>query len=364
MKRGRNPGDALVREWLAAAERGDLPALERMQTAEPRLVDALGQGPYWTGKARAIHFAAHRGHVAVTRWLLDRGASPNVVAGEFDWAPLHFAAMASKRTVYDLLVRRGAVPDIFTAAVLGQSSDVRRMLRQDPRLVARRGPDGATALHFAGSPAVARALLKAGARATTRDRFHKSTPVEWTLERPAVARIIAAAAGRVDVFGAAALGDLRTVRALVRRDRRRLSARLPGGKTIGGRGETALSIAARYGRREVVAFLLEAGAEVRVRPSPLPGAVQRQDRKIVKALLDAGADPNAMGPHGYAPLHAACLSGRLPMIRLLLARGARVDLRDDVHHATPLGWAEYFHHLQAAAYLDAAAAPRATAASR
>jgi len=52
------------------------------------------------------------------------------------------------------------------------------------------------------------------------------------------------------------------------------------------------------------------------------------------------------------------------MIRLLLARGARVDLRDDVHHATPLGWAEYFHHLQAAAYLDAAAAPRATAASR
>jgi hypothetical protein len=157
--------------------------------------------------------------VKVLRWLLDRGSSPNLIAGEFDWAPIHFASMPYRKPVYDLLVRRGATPDIFTAAVRGDVREVRRLLRANPRLVSSRGPDGATPLHFAGSPAVARALLAAGANPRTRDRFHKSTPVEWTLERPTVAKVINAAAGAPTIFGAAALGELAAVRAMVRKTR-------------------------------------------------------------------------------------------------------------------------------------------------
>ncbi len=35
----------LVRDWLFAAERGDLVTLKRLLTARPGLVDTLGQGP-------------------------------------------------------------------------------------------------------------------------------------------------------------------------------------------------------------------------------------------------------------------------------------------------------------------------------
>ena len=50
-----------MRTWLAIAERGDLVTLKKMAADEPRLIDALGQGPCWTGKARALHFAAYGG---------------------------------------------------------------------------------------------------------------------------------------------------------------------------------------------------------------------------------------------------------------------------------------------------------------
>jgi ankyrin repeat protein len=200
---------------------------------------------------------------------------------------------------------------------------------------------------------VARVLLAAGARPTTRDRYHKSTPVEWTLERPAVAKVISDAAGRPTIFSAAALGDLETVRALVRKAPRLVATRVGKDKAFGGEGDTPLGIAARHGRRGVVMFLLKSGASATTDPSPLPGAVHSGDANIVRTLLDAGADPNAFGPHGHAALHIAGVYGKIPMLKLLLARGASLDLRDREYHGTPTGWAEYHGHTKAAAFLRA-----------
>ena len=64
-----------VHEWLGLAERGNLPALKRLLASEPRLLDALGQGPYWEGNFRALHYAVSRGHRRVVRWLLTWGTS-------------------------------------------------------------------------------------------------------------------------------------------------------------------------------------------------------------------------------------------------------------------------------------------------
>jgi hypothetical protein len=52
-----------------------------------------------------------------------------------------------------------------------------------------------------------------------------------------------------------------------------------------------------------------------------------------RSLLDAGADPNAVG--SFTPLQMALLTGRLPLVELLLERGARADLRGKFRH-TPL----------------------------
>jgi ankyrin repeat protein len=344
----------IVREWLVAAEHGDFPALKRLLAATPRLLDAQGQGPYWVGAFRALHYAVYRGHRKVIRWLLARGASAKPLDGDADWAPLHFAALPTKPDIVKLLLARGARIDVFTAAVTGDVRVVRRLLKNDPTLVASRGPDGATALHFAGSPAVARALLAAGADPLARDRFHNQTPVEWTSEKPQVAAVVAQAGPGIDIHLACAMGDLRRVRALVRRNPDAVNATVvEATKTMGVEGESALGIAARYGHERVVEFLLAHGASASTGPSPLTGAAEKGHRLIVKRLLEAGADPNAFGPQGHPPLHMASINGKLGIMRLLLARGARLDVRDKEHNGTPLGWAAYRNQKKAVALLKA-----------
>jgi len=60
-------------------------------------------------------------------------------------------------------------------------------------------------------------------------------------------------------------------------------------------------------------------------------------------LLDAGEDPNRYNPVGghshTTPLHQAAGKGHEDVVRLLLARGARTDMKDILWHATPAGWA-------------------------
>jgi peptide-methionine (S)-S-oxide reductase len=60
-------------------------------------------------------------------------------------------------------------------------------------------------------------------------------------------------------------------------------------------------------------------------------------------LLDAGEDPSRYNPDGYhshsTPLHQAVSSNHAEVVRLLVERGARLDLQDTVHRGTPLDWA-------------------------
>jgi len=337
--------DEDIRAWLFAAEQGDLDTLKEKLAAEPLLIDAQGTGPYWEGNFRALHYAVYRNHMDVVRWLLDRGSSVNPIANDADWAPLHFAALPPKRGMVRFLISRGAAIDIFFAAASGDVATVRKMIRENKRLVRSHGPDGATPLHFASTPPVARALLAAGADPNVRDRFHHSTPVEWTVETPKVATLIAEAGGGVTMPLACAMGDLKRVKQIIAKNPKALNARVKGKTSVlGAQGETPLAIAARFGRREVVSFLLKKGAAANTDPSPLTGAAYKKDRVIVKQLLDAGVNPDSFGPHGHSALHAAAANGDVAMIKLLLARGARKDLKDKEHDGTPLAWAHFFKH--------------------
>jgi ankyrin repeat protein len=86
-------------------------------------------------------------------------------------------------------------------------------------------------------------------------------------------------------------------------------------------------------------------------------ASQHGHADIVQMLLDAGEDPNRYNPkanHGHStPLHQAALAGHEEVVRLLVARGARLDIKDTIYESTPLGWALYAGREHIVEYLRA-----------
>lgn len=126
---------------------------------------------------------------------------------------------------------------------------------------------------------------------------------------------------------AAARGDLGAVKACVGESGALLNER-------DRYGDTAVGYAARRGRREVVAWLLERGADPTITRtghdegwSPLFWACcDAADVEIVKMLLEAGCDASAeANNHGTArdtPLHRAAKYGNDVLVDILIEHGA------------------------------------------
>lgn len=98
--------------------------------------------------------------------------------------------------------------------------------------------------------------------------------------------------------------------------------------------------AAGLGRLDDLVRLL-AGADPGELHAALSLAVINRQVECAACCLDAGADVNAfMIVHSHStPLHQAAINADVPMLELLLARGARRDITDTLWQATPRGWA-------------------------
>jgi hypothetical protein len=136
---------------------------------------------------------------------------------------------------------------------------------------------------------------------------------------------------------AAVHGEFEAVNALIRRG-----------------AETNLPVAAALGNTEAVLRLLPGAGEVdRHRAFAL--ASQFGQVEIVRCLLDAGEDPNRYNPVGFhshsTPIHQAALAGHDKLVRLLVERGTRVDLKDVLWHCTPADWAKHAGKTEVEVYL-------------
>ena len=104
---------------------------------------------------------------------------------------------------------------------------------------------------------------------------------------------------------------------------------------------------------EVRRMLPSADANDRHRAVAL--AAQCGHADVVAALIDAGEDPNRFNPPGThshsPPLHQAIAAGHLNVVKLLVERGARLDIKDTIYESTPLGWAVYMDRAEIAALL-------------
>ncbi len=130
----------------------------------------------------------------------------------------------------------------------------------------------------------------------------------------------------INIFEAAALGDLEKVTDLLSKASQELNM-------FSKDGFQPLGLACFFGNVDVVKYLVALGAELNT-PSrnaqmvtPLHSAAAADDFEIVKCLIDNGADVNVCQQGDFTPLHAAAQNGNLEMTHLLVDRGARVDAR-------------------------------------
>jgi hypothetical protein len=293
----------------------------------------------------------------------------------------------------EAVARAGSPVSLFEsgveAVINGDVPGLERLLTEHPDLVTARSTrvtwwappqmHRATLLHYVGAngvegyrektPAngveIATMLLRAGAESDAlADMYQGKYPTLTMLVSsgiPARAGLQIPLAETLIDFGAAvdgvgegtwvsplmtalAFGYTETAEALARR---------------GARVDT-VAAAAGLGRIDEVRGLLPAStAEDRHRAMAL--SAQHGRVEIMRMLLDAGENPSRYNPpahHSHStPLHQAVISGRDAIVRLLVERGARLDIRDTIYNGTPLGWADYCNQPEIAAYLRSQGAP-------
>ena len=142
---------------------------------------------------------------------------------------------------------------------------------------------------------------------------------------PQIASFLADKTVAITIFEAAATGKINNVIRLLARDPNLVNA-------YSEDGFHPLGLACFFGHVDVAEYLVKAGAGInsrsnnRLKAAPIQSAASRGHRKIVRMLLEHGADPNIREQGGYTPLHAAAQNGDDEMIRLLLYGGADLTI--------------------------------------
>lgn len=100
-------------------------------------------------------------------------------------------------------------------------------------------------------------------------------------------------------------------------------------------GYTALIYSCAYGYEGITKALIDAGANVKGRYNgvhPIVAAVNNDNTKTMKMLLDAGATVNCVDENGYTPLMFAAQEGYKNSINFLLIKGSNIDAETNDGH--------------------------------
>ncbi|XP_077435531.1 uncharacterized protein ankrd50l [Vanacampus margaritifer] len=344
--KGDVPACAAVTPLLAAAAMGHMKTVSRLLFwgAAVDAIDAEGR--------TALSLAAARGTTEVVRALLDRGLDENH-KDDLGWTPLHSAACEGHRAVCAALTERGSTVRVGEMDVEGRTALIlaaqeghlgaTRLLLDRRSPIDHRAYDGHSALSGAlleGHSEVAELLMRRGADTDVRDaegrpllyllvlegQLHMSTlliekggpPLESRDSESRTALHVASWQGIVDVVDlllkhranpnaqdAEGRPPLHSVAWTGHTDvgRRLLSASTINIDLTCHQGATALSIAAQQGHADVVAILLQGGANPdhvdKYGRTPMKVAGKHGHTKVIRLLESFGAKPyHALIPRG------------------------------------------------------------------
>jgi uncharacterized protein len=125
------PASAQEQAWFAAAERGDLPSLQRLAAAGQTIDARNSQGQ------TALLVATHRNHIGIAQWLISQGANVNAQDAISD-SPYLLAGARGRLEILRLTLAAGADlrstnryggTALIPAAHYGHVEVVREMLR-------------------------------------------------------------------------------------------------------------------------------------------------------------------------------------------------------------------------------------------
>jgi ankyrin repeat protein len=189
--------------------------------------------------------------------------------------------------------------EVFDAIRAGDAETMARLLANDPGLAHARNGAGVSALMQA--------------------RYeHKAAIVDMLRQ----------AVGKLDIFEAAALGNVPRLRELLKADSSSALA-------YSNDGFTALQFACFFGQPESAEVLAKSGSDLNavsrntMKVAVINTAAASGNAEIVKLVLDAGARPDHQQQAGYTSLHEAAAHNNLAMTQALLDAGADRDIKSD-----------------------------------
>lgn len=279
-------------EVHAAALAGLTGEVAEMLAEDPSLIEAKGMD------ARTpLHCA---GTVAVAALLLDHGARIDARDEDHNSTPAQWRIGESPE-VARFLLERGAAPDIFLAAALGDLPLAERLVAGDRGRLA----------HRIGKPPDFPPLGYQGTGGTI---------YQWTLRFNSYPHQIALMKGQQAMFDFLYAESDAPTKLLVNC----VLARRPEAQEIARNHPEIVPQLPDVDRELVAKYCWETNTNF----------------EAVKLMLDLGfpvAHPERS--HGYTPLHNAAWAGSGDLVDLLIARGHPVDIRDPGYDATPLGYA-------------------------
>lgn len=289
--------------WVSAAN-GDLESV--------RILADLGGLNILCNGLSPLYAAMSNKHMLVAEELLTRGADVNI-KGQNGWIALHFAAYFNEANTAQTILTKGtninaqnndgATP--LLVAVYNNGSLVTKLLIDNGADANIPNNNGIFPWHFASSNGFLDIMKILAPKIPTIDQ-QTTDADQYTA-----------------LWLASEQGHLETVKWLIANNADVDAVRASDGRT-------ALQAAIWGKKLPVVQELVERGANVNKKDhqqfTPIYNAVNTEDLKTIKFLLEHGANSNLVGSSGDdKPIHLASFLCNVIIMKILLERGASVD---------------------------------------